>query len=149
MGNRAVVKPYNNHIGVYLHWNGGPESIDAFLTYCKLKKFREFEDAYGLARFCQVVGNFFGGELSLGIEEAFEKKDYIGSLDNGIYEVRGWDVVDHITEENIEKTDLCPLDTYSYDNLDLVKAINASQPEKEQLDEDYLESEYKKLKNAA
>jgi hypothetical protein len=44
MGNRAVItttrerEPKNsNEIGIYLHWNGGRNSVEAFLTYCKLK----------------------------------------------------------------------------------------------------------------
>ena len=40
MGNRAIIttkKDFdNNGIGVYLHWNGGRDSVQAFLTYCKL-----------------------------------------------------------------------------------------------------------------
>ena len=35
MGNRAVVTNKNQDIGIYLHWNGGPESVCAFLTYAK------------------------------------------------------------------------------------------------------------------
>lgn len=68
MGNRAIVKPEGKDVGVYLHWNGGIDSVTAFLKYCELKQHRGFDDEYGMARFCQVVGNFFGGNLSLGIE---------------------------------------------------------------------------------
>lgn len=54
MGNRAIVKPIDMNIGVYLHWNGGPKSVEAFLTYCELKKYRSFggsnADGYGICR---------------------------------------------------------------------------------------------------
>ena len=36
MGNRAIITTQkdfdNNGIGVYLHWNGGRDSVQAFLT---------------------------------------------------------------------------------------------------------------------
>ena len=38
MGNRAVITTEknfeNNGVGVYLHWNGGYDSVSAFLKYC-------------------------------------------------------------------------------------------------------------------
>lgn len=64
MGNRAVITTRKdlNGIGVYLHWNGGRDSVSAFLTYCKLKGFRPPErDNYGWAYLCTTIGNFFGG----------------------------------------------------------------------------------------
>lgn len=69
MGNRAVITTSQSKdvqtsidIGVYLHWNGGRDSVEAFLSYCKLRGFRPPErDCYGWARLCQVIGNFFGG----------------------------------------------------------------------------------------
>ena len=52
MGNRAVIttrENFNNDgVGVYLHWNGGRDSVQAFLTYCKMKGYREpTSDNYG------------------------------------------------------------------------------------------------------
>lgn len=97
MGNRAIVKPEGQNIGVYLHWNGGIDSVTAFLKYCELKDFRGFDDPYGIARFCQVVGNFFGGGLSLGIEtDVKETEEAAEWIDNGIYVVKGWDIVRRI-----------------------------------------------------
>ena len=47
MGNRAVItnsKSFDvansTDLGVYLHWNGGRDSVEAFLKYCKLKGYR-------------------------------------------------------------------------------------------------------------
>lgn len=36
MGNRAVITTTDQRIGIYLHWNGGKDSVEAFLKYCKL-----------------------------------------------------------------------------------------------------------------
>ena len=97
MGNRAVIttpKNYNNNgVGVYLHWNGGRDSVEAFLEYMKLKGHRPpDEDCYGWARLCQVIGNFFGGTTSVGIDTV----DHLdtNNWDNGTYIIRGWDIVD-------------------------------------------------------
>ena len=75
MGNRAVIttkagwQDKEHNLGVYLHWNGGRDSVEAFLKYCELKDFRSPDkDCYGWARLCQVIGNFFGGGLSVGID---------------------------------------------------------------------------------
>lgn len=98
MGNRAIVKPEGRNIGVYLHWNGGVDSVTAFLKYCELKGYRSFsDDSYGIARFCQVVGNFFGGGLSLGIEtDIYETEEAAEWIDNGIYVVKDWEIVRRI-----------------------------------------------------
>ena len=98
MGNRAIVKPEGKNIGVYLHWNGGINSVTAFLKYCELKGYRSFsDDSYGLARFCQVVGNFFGGGLSIGVEtDIYETEEAAEWIDNGIYVVKDWEIVRRI-----------------------------------------------------
>jgi hypothetical protein len=58
--------------------------VNAFLTYCKLKRYRSpNEDSYGFARLCQVIGNFFGGSLSLGVDNIDNIE--LGFLDNGVY----------------------------------------------------------------
>lgn len=125
MGNRAIVKPEGKDIGVYLHWNGGIDSVAAFLKYCELKEHRGFDDSYGMARFCQVVGNFFGGNLSIGIEtnvKEDEVEDYW--LDNGIYVVKDWDIVRHVGGEDYHE---------GYDLDEFLKEIDIRQPLKEQL----------------
>jgi hypothetical protein len=72
MGNKAVITtaPYDEkNVGIYLHWNGGRESIEGFLAAAKQLKFRSprEDDTYALARLVQIIGNFFGGTTSLGI----------------------------------------------------------------------------------
>ena len=55
MGNRCVITTKENYekggIGVYLHWNGGRDSVTAFLRYCELKGYRAPDkDCYGWGR---------------------------------------------------------------------------------------------------
>lgn len=134
MGNRAIVKPKGQNIGVYLHWNGGIDSVTAFLEYCKLKGYRNFggnfADGYGVARFCQVVGNFFGGGLSVGIEDGVEETEECARyLDNGIYVIDGWDISKRIG---------CTGGREGYDLQEMLLDIDNCQPESEQLGEDYI-----------
>lgn len=82
MGNRAVIQ-FKDGTGIYLHWNGGPESVLAFLDAAKTFKLRN--DDYGQARLIQLIGNFFGGSLSLGVGEASTLDRDNG--DNGTYHV--------------------------------------------------------------
>lgn len=101
MGNRAYVifhDERNNEISaaVYLHWNGGPESIYAFLDELERRGVRN-DAQYAPARFCHVVGDFFdqskaGGD-SLGVsngpaEISTEALDAFAKVgDNGAYVV--------------------------------------------------------------
>ena len=59
MGNRAVLQfkhrnQYNNKVetlpSIYLHWNGGRASVEAFLDVAKKLNIRS--DSYGVARSC-------------------------------------------------------------------------------------------------
>ena len=134
MGNRAVITTQDKQLGVYLHWNGGRDSVEAFLMYCKLKGYRCPEnDCYGWARLCQVIGNFFGGELSVGIDK-YEKLD-LDNWDNGVYIIKDWKIVDREYLRNKEQ---------KYYNLaDMVKTINSKQPHDEQLNEDDIDERLK------
>ena len=63
MGNRAIITTKKRDLGVYLHWNGGRDSVGAFLEYCELRGFRAPDsDTYGWARLCQVICNYMGAE---------------------------------------------------------------------------------------
>ena len=133
MGNRAIIKPYGKNIGVYLHWNGGRDSVEAFLEYCKLRGFRDFEDSYGMARFVQVVSNFLGGGLSIGIETNVYMDKRCSPGDNGIYEVKGWEIVGRCDAPSFEQKE--------YDLLDFMKAVDKKQPVEEQLGWKFFDAE--------
>ena len=86
MGNRAVVcfdkfKP--TRIAIYLHWNGGRDSIEAFLKATRiLMGDRLGDESYAQARFIQVIGTAMVGNLSFGIGTC---KQYGKDQDNGVY----------------------------------------------------------------
>ena len=121
MGNRAVIttKEDLTDIGVYLHWNGGRDSVNAFLTYCKMKGYRPPEkDCYGWAYLCTVIGNFFGDGLSIGIDTA-EKLD-CNNFDNGVYLIRNWKISGRKYFNGYEQN--------SYDLTEMLIAIDEAQP---------------------
>ena len=132
MGNRAVICTEDKTLGVYVHWNGGRSSIEAFLLYCKLKGYRCPEnDCYGWARLCQVIGNFFGGELSVGIDK-YDRLD-TDNGDNGVYIIKDWQIVGKEFEP------LEPLDNLDIKQVkDMLDSINYSMPEPERLSEETL-----------
>lgn len=87
MGDRAIITTKqnyeNNGVGIYLHWNGDAGSVRAFLKYAQLRRFRtgnQFD--YGFARLVQVIANYFGGNLSIGIDVLSNLAE---ALDNGTY----------------------------------------------------------------
>lgn len=131
MGNRCIITTKDKTVGVYLHWNGGRDSVEAFLMYCKLQKFRSPEqDNYGWARLCQIIGNYFGtGGLSIGIDTLDNLPD-AEYCDNGIYIIQNWEIIDRVYpwEDFTEQQ--------SHDILDMLEAIDNSQPEFMQLTED-------------
>ena len=129
MGNRAVITTRNKDLGVYLHWNGGRDSVEAFLKYCELKGYRPPErDCYGWARLCQVIGNYFGGELSIGIDK-YEKLD-TDNGDNGVYVIENWKIVDRLFIDWPEQ--------HEYDLISMLRDINNSQPDTEKLSEEVI-----------
>ncbi len=143
MGNRAVIlnkkdmladgRINPNQIGVYLHWNGGRTCIEAFLKYCELKQYRTPDtDCYGWARLCQVIGNFFGGGLSLGIDCAMNLD--CANYDNGTYVIENWEIVGRLHLEHSE----CYAD---YSVNDMLKEIDKRMPESERLGEGFFDAE--------
>lgn len=99
MGNRAVITTKERKIGLYLHWNGGRDTVEPLLKYCELQGYRPpSQDCYGWARMCQVMGNFFGGSLSLGIG-AYTTDRQMDPGDNGVYVIEDWRIADHLRTE--------------------------------------------------
>jgi hypothetical protein len=88
MGNRAVISmacegiPKEYSPSIYVHWNGGRNSIESFLEVAKRLNVRP-EPTYGMARLCQIITNFFGGTLSVGMG-VYSQLD-TDNYDNGVY----------------------------------------------------------------
>jgi len=96
MGNRAVITIKENYLkkeywpSLYLHWNGGRDTVEPLLHVAELYKIRC--DDYGVARLCQIMGNYFGGTLSVGVGVYCQYNGEI--MDNGIYIVENWKIIE-------------------------------------------------------
>lgn len=134
MGNRAVITTElpstetsieeSSQIGVYLHWNGGRDSVEGFLTYCELKGFRTPEtDTYGMARLVQVIANYFDSGLSVGVGQC--KYLDCDNYDNGVYFIKDWKIIGRLYLPGEEQAE--------YDLLEMVCSIDEKQPVAEQL----------------
>lgn len=140
MGNRAVITTkdgfLHNGIGVYLHWNGGRDSVQAFLKYCDLRGFRDPDhSSYGFAQLARVIGNFFGDGLSIGIDN-FLNLDY-DNHDNGVYIIEGWNIVGRkYFDRGFEQS--------AYNLKEMLISIDEAQPEKERIGKDFFEAKIMK-----
>lgn len=143
MGNRAVITTHStknvessSQIGIYLHWNGGRDSVEAFLKYCEIAGHRSPDtDNYGMARLCQVIANMFGGTTSIGIDQC--KNLDCDNYDNGVYLIKGWKIVDRQFLRGKEQNEY-ELEKFLYD-------LDECQPENSRIGKDkihsYLEDE--------
>ena len=81
MGNRAVIQMQNEDVGIYLHWNGGRDTVEPLLDVAREYGVRG--DDYGIARLAQIFGNAFDGILGMGVA-TLDKLDR-DNYDNGTY----------------------------------------------------------------
>ena len=137
MGNRALIVTEDDFkkgsgMSLYLHWNGGRDSVEAFLQYCKLRGFRSPDkDEYGWARLSQVVANFLGADgLSVGIGYCANIHNDVG--DNGTYVIRGWDIVGREFYSGQEQNE--------YDRTEFLYELDNAQPLKQQIGRPMLDS---------
>ena len=90
MGNRAVITASTTKttgVGIYVHWNGGLESVLAFLHVAKERGYRDptNDPAYGMARLCGLVCEFFGLKLDTCVGIGQLKELNCNNGDNGVY----------------------------------------------------------------
>ncbi len=87
MGNRAVIcfDQYDDEaIGIYLHWNGGRDSIESFLKATrKVMGGRLGDKSYARARLMVCIGMAIPGNLSYGVGKCKELD--CDNFDNGVY----------------------------------------------------------------
>lgn len=117
MGNRAVIaftnegKKDKKGVGIYLHWNGGRDSVEGFLQAAKDYDLRN--GTYGVARLIQIICNAIPGTLSVGVG-IVEKLD-CNNFDNGLYWIdQEFNIVGReFLEEGVgEEQDEYPLDRF-------------------------------------
>ena len=108
MGNRAVITikekniPQEDWQSLYLHWNGGRDTVEPLLHVAKLYDIRCQEDSnYAIARLSQLIGNTLGGTLSLGVG-TYKQLD-TDNADNGVYVVENWEIVDREYHHGLEQ----------------------------------------------
>lgn len=79
--------PYK--VGVYVHWNGGKDSIVPFLDACRQIGYHDpvYCHSYGIARVVQLIANFFGGtdrdNVGVDVLDQLDTDNY----DNGVFVV--------------------------------------------------------------
>lgn len=137
MGNRALITGKNSTVGIYLHWNGGMDSVKPFLTYASFHTSAGLgQDTYdsGLSTLVTIVNNFFGLGSTASIDtvdpEALEE---CSPGDNGVYVVdKNWDIIQRVDAPSMEQD--------SYDFAEMLEAIDEAQPENIQLGKKFLES---------
>lgn len=129
MGNRAVItaKVDMSGVGVYLHWNGGRDSVEAFLTYCKMKGYSSPDlDNYGWAMLAGVITNFFADGHSCGVDLC--RNLDCDNYDNGVFVIADWMITARVYK--------CGGEQYEHDLMDFIKAIDKAQPEPMRLTQD-------------
>jgi len=136
MGNRAVITTEEKKVGIYLHWNGGRDSVEAFLHFCKVCQFRRPEDdEYSWAALTTVIANYLwqpsdtvlnapsmadyctaGLSIGTGFYEDLPSADF----DNGTYIIKDWRIVGRENHSGSEQ------DTHPFDEM--IQAIYEAQP---------------------
>lgn len=126
MGNRALITTASAGFGIYLHWNGGRNSIEAFLRYAELAELPPLRaEGRGLAQLATAITNFFGNDGNNVALEAFTPGAIHSAGDNGVYLVDGYEIVGRIDPPKFEQRD---------DNLEeMLSQIDAAQPERDRL----------------
>lgn len=136
MGNRGFVTTENGNYGIYFHWNGGRDSIEAFVKYAKLTQIPcphgRYADGelYSWQRFATLVENAgFNPEIQrieaeMKNETGRLKDDYWGT-DNGIYYLKDWEIVGRAFQPDTEQNE--------YDLQGFLQFLDESQPIKKQL----------------
>lgn len=130
MGNRAVIttEPFSpDKVGIYVHWNGGRESVQAFLDACKELGYRSpgVDPSYAMAQLTKVIGAFFGDGFSLGIGTCKELD--CNNYDNGVYLIGGdWEItgrLNHSGSDTVDEEKTEKIKTHLVDLLSEKKAV--------------------------
>ena len=98
MGNRAVITASTaktTGVGIYVHWNGGLESVLAFLHVAKERGYRDptNDPTYAMARLCGLICEFFDLKSSISVGIGQLKELDCDNRDNGVYVIgAGWTI---------------------------------------------------------
>lgn len=147
MGNRAVITASksldvarSSDLGLYLHWNGGRDSVEAFLTYCRIQGFKSpVDDRADWDRLAEVIFNFFDRNSSVDVDSC--RRLDCDNWDNGVYIVRDWEIVGREYKRNSEQQ--------NYDLREMLLAIDEKQPAEMQLGADRIDEALAELGGAS
>ena len=105
MGNRAVIHIEGQDTGIYMHWNGGRDSVEPLLQVARDYGIRG--DDNGTARLTQIIGNTLGGKLSLGVS-SLDRLD-MDNGDNGTYVINDkFEIVERLYMHNVPENPPTP-----------------------------------------
>lgn len=133
MGNRAVITASrsnniaeSNDTGVYIHWNGGWDSVKGFLTYCKIAGFTSPEkDENGYTQLAKVIQNFMRSSI-VDVKPCCQLD--CDNWDNGVYVIEDWEIVGRKYFDGEEQ--------HEYDLEEFVQYVDECQPEEDRIGAD-------------
>lgn len=135
MGNRAVVTTKTaagfceDAMGLYVHWNGGRDSITAFLKYCEMQGYKSPEiDSQSWQRMQQVILNYNEGLSTVTVDIC--KNLDCDNMDNGVYMIENWQIVGRKFMKHKEQDE--------YPLKEMLLSIDEKQPEAMQIREKIL-----------
>jgi len=82
-------------VGIYVHWNGGLESVLAFLHVAKERGYRDpvNDTTYAMARLCGLICEFFDLKSSISVGIGQLKELDCDNGDNSVYVIgAGWTI---------------------------------------------------------
>ena len=149
MGNRAVIAfKAEPKTGIYLHWNGGPESVLAFIDAAKQRGARGPEQCdYAFAALASTIGLFIHAESMPGFSANRELLSFgIGPIetldcdnyDNGLYWIDyDWTIASReytsckkFTVDDLNQDERNRYDAIIEDILEKDRVVNATNEEK-------------------
>lgn len=128
MGNRAFIMAEGASTGIYLSWNGGRDSVEAFLQYAELSGLPPLgRKNEGLPAFVTVLVNFFGNHgLHVHLDQCDpEWPQGSDPGDNGVYVVNGFGITG--------RYGICGPEQQRHELDALLRSIDAAQPERDRL----------------
>ena len=95
MGNRAVIELEQSGLGIYMHWNGGRDSIEPLLHVAKEYKIQSKGKYFLLSSLCKMIANSFTSTYSPPVEANPIDTLDCDNFDNGVYVISSnLDIVD-------------------------------------------------------
>ena len=137
MGNRGFIIGKGSKLGIYLHWNGGRDSVEGFLEWARLRGLPGLGERYGFDQgvtpLAAVIANFFGNDgNSIAVEHVEDIRTYTAADDNGVYVVDGFEIVDRLHFDASEQRE--------YELDEMLHSIDERQGKADQLGAEFIDA---------